>query len=410
MKIEGDILRIINSILGILFIFLVAYLMSNNKKKIKWRTIFIGFVIQITFGILVLRWEYGKNVLQKFSDVVTKIIEYANEGINFIFGPIIPTNGGMIFAFQVLTVIIFISSLVSVLYYLGIMQIIVKLIGATLAKLLGTSQVETLSAAANIFLGQTEAPLLIKPYIENLSTSELFTVMVGGLASVAGSVLVGYNLMGVPLEYLIAASFMAAPAGLIISKVMIPEVNEDISKQKITFQEDESVSVVDAAARGASDGLGLSLNIGAMLLAFISIIALLNGIFGVFGQIVGIKGLTIEGILSYIFAPVAVIIGVPINESLTAGSLIGQKIILNEFVAFSKFSPIISQLSDRTVAIVTFALCGFANISSMAILIGGIGGMAPGRKSEVAKLGWKAVIAGTLANLLSATIAGLFIL
>ncbi|MGN9162861.1 NupC/NupG family nucleoside CNT transporter [Clostridium sulfidigenes] len=400
---------ILNSIIGIIFIFIVAFLLSNNKKKINWRTIVIGFLIQLGFAVIVLKSAVGKKALQKVATMATSIIGYANEGINFLFGSAIPTNGGMVFAFQVLTVIIFISSLVSVLYYFGIMQFIVKIIGGALAKLLGTSKLETLSAAANIFLSQTESPLLIKPYINKLSTSELFTVMVGGVASVSGSVLVGYSLMGIPLEYLISASFMAAPAGLIMAKMIFPESDVKALEDKIELGKDDSVNVVDAAAKGASEGLGLALNIGAMLLAFISLIALVNGIIGFIGGLIGIDGLSLEMIFGYIFSPVVAIIGVPWNEALTAGALLGQKIILNEFVAFSKLGPIIGDFSQKTAAIMTFSLCGFANISSIAILIGGIGGMAPKRKHEVAKLGLKTVVAGTLANLLSATIAGLLI-
>jgi len=400
---------ILNSIIGIIFIFIVAFLLSNNKKKINWRTIIIGFLIQLCFAVIVLKSAVGKKALQKVATMATSIIGYANEGINFLFGAAIPTNGGMVFAFQVLTVIIFISSLVSVLYYFGIMQFIVKIIGGALARLLGTSKLETLSAAANIFLSQTESPLLIKPYINKLSTSELFTVMVGGVASVSGSVLVGYSLMGIPLEYLISASFMAAPAGLIMAKMIFPESDAKALEDKIELGKDGSVNVVDAASKGASEGLGLALNIGAMLLAFISLIALVNGIIGFIGGLIGIDGLRLEMIFGYIFSPVVAIIGVPWNEALTAGALLGQKIILNEFVSFSKLGPIIGDLSQKTAAIMTFSLCGFANISSIAILIGGIGGMAPKRKHEVAKLGLKAVVAGTLANLLSATIAGLLI-
>lgn len=400
---------ILNSIIGIIFIFIVAFLLSNNKKKINWRTIIIGFLIQLGFAVIVLKSAVGKKALQKVATMATSIIRYANEGINFLFGAAIPTNGGMVFAFQVLTVIIFISSFVSVLYYFGIMQFVVKIIGGALAKLLGTSKLETLSAAANIFLSQTESPLLIKPYINKLSTSELFTVMVGGVASVSGSVLVGYSLMGIPLEYLISASFMAAPAGLIMAKMIFPESDAKALEDKIELGKDDSVNVVDAAAKGASEGLGLALNIGAMLLAFISLIALVNGIIGFIGGLAGIDGLSLEMIFGYIFSPVVAIIGVPWNEALTAGALLGQKIILNEFVAFSKLGPIIGDLSQKTAAIMTFSLCGFANISSIAILIGGIGGMAPKRKHEVAKLGLKTVVAGTLANLLSATIAGLLI-
>lgn len=402
-------MNLVNGLLGIAVIFLIAIFLSDDKKSINWRTIIIGFSIQLLFAFLVLKLPVGKYALEKLSEMVTSLIGYANEGINFLFGAAIPQDGGMIFAFQVLTVIIFISSLVSVLYYLGIMQIIVGVIGGLLAKILGTSKVETLSAAANIFLSQTEAPLLIKPYIAKLSTSELFTVMVGGLASVAGSVLVGYNLMGVPLDYLIAASFMAAPAGLIMSKIIIPEDRSKELEDEITFQKGDSANVVDAAAKGASEGLQLALNIGAMLLAFISIIALVNGIIGALGRVVGIQDLSLETILGFLFFPIAIVIGVPREEALVAGSLIGQKLVLNEFVAFGKFTPMIGALSPKAVAIITFSLCGFANISSIAILIGGIGGMAPARKGEVAKLGFKAIVAGTLANLLSATLAGIFI-
>lgn len=402
-------MNLVNGLLGIAVIFLIAIFLSDDKKSINWRTIIIGFSIQLLFAFLVLKLPVGKYALEKLSQMVTSLIGYANEGINFLFGAAIPQDGGMIFAFQVLTVIIFISSLVSVLYYLGIMQIIVGVIGGLLAKILGTSKVETLSAAANIFLSQTEAPLLIKPYIAKLSTSELFTVMVGGLASVAGSVLVGYNLMGVPLDYLIAASSMAAPAGLIMSKIIIPEDRSKELEDEITFQKGDSANVVDAAAKGASEGLQLALNIGAMLLAFISIIALVNGIIGALGRVVGIQDLSLETILGLLFFPIAIVIGVPREEALVAGSLIGQKLVLNEFVAFGKFTPMIGALSPKAVAIITFSLCGFANISSIAILIGGIGGMAPARKGEVAKLGFKAIVAGTLANLLSATLAGIFI-
>ena len=289
------------------------------------------------------------------------------------------------------------------------MQFIIRVIGGALSKLLGTSQLETISASANIFLGQTEAPLLIKPYVAKLTESELFTVMVGGLASVSGSILVGYSLLGIPIEYLISASFMAAPAGLIISKMLYPETEFDKIQNEVKMVKDDSANVVDAASKGAIDGLGLVLNIAAIILAFVALIALVNGLIGWIGGWFGFSNLSLQTILGYIFAPVAVIIGVPWGESVLAGSLIGQKIILNEFVAFTSMSPLLPELSAKTTAIVTFALCGFANISSIAILIGGIGGMAPNRKHDIARLGWKAVLGGTLANLLSATIAGLLL-
>lgn len=400
-------MAILNSIIGILFIFAVSYLLSNNKKHIKWRTIIIGFLIQFGFALIVLKWSVGRYVLSKASLGVQGVISYANEGIGFVFGSL--TNDGSIFAVNVLCVIIFISAVVSILYYLGIMQFIIRVIGGALSKLLGTSQLETISASANIFLGQTEAPLLIKPYVAKLTESELFTVMVGGLASVSGSILVGYSLLGIPIEYLISASFMAAPAGLIISKMLYPETEFDKIQNEVKMVKDDSANVVDAASKGAIDGLGLVLNIAAIILAFVALIALVNGLIGWIGGWFGFSDLSLQTILGYIFAPVAVIIGVPWGESVLAGSLIGQKIILNEFVAFTSMSPLLPELSAKTTAIVTFALCGFANISSIAILIGGIGGMAPNRKHDIARLGWKSVLGGTLANLLSATIAGLLL-
>lgn len=400
-------MAILNSIIGILFIFAVSYLLSNNKKHIKWRTIIIGFLIQFGFALIVLKWSVGRYVLSKASLGVQGVISYANEGIGFVFGSL--TNDGSIFAVNVLCVIIFISAVVSILYYLGIMQFIIRVIGGALSKLLGTSQLETISASANIFLGQTEAPLLIKPYVAKLTESELFTVMVGGLASVSGSILVGYSLLGIPIEYLISASFMAAPAGLIISKMLYPETEFDKIQNEVKMVKDDSANVVDAASKGAIDGLGLVLNIAAIILAFVALIALVNGLIGWIGGWFGFSDLSLQTILGYIFAPVAAIIGVPWGESVLAGSLIGQKIILNEFVAFTSMSPLLPELSAKTTAIVTFALCGFANISSIAILIGGIGGMAPNRKHDIARLGWKSVLGGTLANLLSATIAGLLL-
>lgn len=352
----------------------------------------------------------GKRRLEWFSARVQNIINYANEGINFLFGPL-GAGGklGTIFAFQILTIIIFFSSLISVLYYLGIMQWFIKIIGGGLAKLLGTSKTESMSAAANIFVGQTEAPLVIRPFLATMTKSELFAVMTGGLASVSGSVLVGYALLGVPLEYLLAASFMAAPAGLIMAKIVMPQT-EKVEEADFKMENDEeATNVIDAAARGASDGLKLALNVGAMLLAFIALIALVNGILGAIGGIFGYDALSLEGILGIIFSPIAFAIGVPWSEAITAGSFIGQKLVLNEFVAYSAFAPQIEQLSDKTVMIVSFALCGFANLSSMAILLGGLGGMAPNRRPDIAKMGLKAVAAGTLASLLSAAIAGMFL-
>ncbi|MDX8363629.1 NupC/NupG family nucleoside CNT transporter [Cytobacillus sp. IB215665] len=398
-------------IIGVLVVLGIAFLFSSSKKSIKIQTVLIGLLIQFTFAFVVLEWEAGKRGLQTFSEGVQAIINYANEGVNFLFGGLFAAEEiTFVFAFNVLTIVIFFSSLISVLYYLGIMQLVIKFIGGGLSKLLGTSKAESLSAAANIFVGQTEAPLVVRPFLAKMTQSELFAVMTGGLASVAGSVLVGYSLLGVPLEYLLAASFMAAPAGLIIAKIMMPETEKSETTDDIKMEKDvESTNVVDAAARGASVGLQLALNIGAMLLAFIALIALLNGLLGWVGSGLGFEGLTIETILGYLFAPIAFAIGVPWAEAVTAGGFIGQKLVLNEFVAYASFAPQIEDLTPKTVAVISFALCGFANISSLGILLGGLGNLAPNRRGDIARMGLKAVLAGMLASLLSAAIAGMLL-
>lgn len=404
-------MNILWGILGILAVLLIAFALSSNRSFINWRTIAGGLAIQLIFAFIVLKWEFGRKILIEISDAVQKLISYANEGISFLFGPLADTNftGGMVFALSVLTIIIFFSSLISVLYYLRIMQFVIKILGGGLSKILGTTKAESVNAAANIFVGQTEAPLVIRPFLGKMTKSELFAVMTGGLASVSGSVLVGYSLLGVPLEYLIAASFMAAPAGLVMAKLMLPETEEVEDSNFVLDNDNESVNVIDAAARGAGDGLKLAVNVGAMLLAFIALIALINGILGGIGGIFGLNDLTLEGILGYVFSPLAFAIGVPWIEAVEAGSFIGQKLVLNEFVAYSNFGPVIQELSEKTVMIISFALCGFANLSSMAILIGGLGSMAPSRRPIIAKLAIRAVVAGTLASLVNAAIAGMFL-
>jgi len=399
-------------IFGIVVVLGIAFLLSSQKKAINYRTILGGLAIQILFAFIVLKWEAGRTALEWLTMRVQDIINYASEGLTFVFGPLANAESslGFIFAFQVLSIIIFFSSLISVLYYLGIMQWFIKIIGGGLSKLLGTSKAESMSAAANIFVGQTEAPLVIRPFLDKMTKSELFAVMTGGLASVAGSVLVGYALLGVPLEYLLAASFMAAPAGLVLAKLMIPETEQPETAKSLEMEKyKEAVNVIDAAARGAGDGLTLALNVGAMLIAFIALIALINGILGGIGGIFGYDALSLESILGFVFSPIAFAIGVPWSEAVTAGSFIGQKLVLNEFVAYSSFAPQIEQLTPKTVMVVSFALCGFANLSSMAILLGGLGGLAPSRRPDIAKLGLRAVAAGMLASLLSAAIAGIFI-
>jgi concentrative nucleoside transporter, CNT family len=403
-------LNLLWGLFGIFVVLGIAFLLSNAKRSINFRTIFVGLAIQISFAFIVLEWETGRKFLKWLSDKVQNVIDYAGEGISFLFGPAADTeNFGFVFAFQVLTIIIFFSALISVLYYLGIMQWVIKLIGGGLSKLLGTSRAESVSAAANIFVGQTEAPLVVRPFLANMTKSELFAVMTGGLASIAGSVLAGYALLGVPLEYLLAASFMAAPAGLIMAKMMIPEREESAVTEFKMEKDSDSVNVIDAAARGAGDGLKLALNVGAMLLAFIALIAMLNGLLGWIGGWFGYGSITLEGILGVLFSPLAFAIGVPWSEAVTAGGFIGQKLVLNEFVAYANFAPQIPELMPKTVIIISFALCGFANLSSLAILLGGLGQMAPSRRPDIARLGIRAVAAGMLASLLSAAIAGMFI-
>lgn len=405
------------SIIGVFVLLGIGALLSNNRRAINLRTVFGALAIQIAFAALILYVPAGRDALLATANGVSKVINYGNEGISFLFGNLAdPSNSsiGFVFAIKVLPIIIFFSALISLLYYIGVMQWVIKIIGGSLQKLLGTSQAESMSAAANIFVGQTEAPLVVKPYISRMSDSELFAVMVGGTASIAGSVMAGYAGMGVPLTYLIAASFMAAPAGLLFAKLMYPQ-NERISDAIDENVEIEKPNnVVEALANGASSGVSLAINVGAMLIAFIAVIALLNGIIGGIGSLFGREDLTLQILLGYIFQPLAFIIGVPWEDADIAGQMIGMKLAVNEFVGYLEFAKYLQpdavvQLSDKTKAIITFALCGFANISSIAVLIGGIGSMAPNRRSDIARLGLKAVIGGTLANLMSATIAGFFI-
>ena len=406
---------ILGSVLGIIVLLVIAVLFSNNRKAINLRTVLGALAIQIGFAALILYVPFGRDALQATANGVSNVIAYGNEGINFVFGGLAnPSNVGFIFAVKVLPIIVFFSGLISVLYYLGIMQAVIKVIGGALQAALGTSKAESMSAAANIFVGQTEAPLVVRPYIKNMTQSELFAIMAGGTASIAGSVMAGYAGMGVPLTYLIAASFMAAPAGLLFAKILFPQTEQFTDKQPDTDDSEKPTNVLEAMAGGASAGMQLALNVGAMLIAFVGLIALINGILGGVGGWFGYGDLTLQSIFGWIFKPLAYLIGVSWDESAIAGQMIGMKLAVNEFVGYLEFAKYLQPdtavvLSEKTKAIITFALCGFANFSSIAILIGGIGGMAPNRRGDVARLGLKAVVAGTLANLMSATIAGLFI-
>lgn len=407
---------VLMGILGMVVLLAIAILFSNNRRAINWRTVIGALAIQIGFAALILYVPAGKNALGATADAVANVIAYGNEGINFVFGgladPSKPT--GFIFAVKVLPIIVFFSGLISVLYYLGIMQVVIKIIGGALQKVLGTSKTESMSAAANIFVGQTEAPLVVKPYISRMTESELFAIMAGGTASIAGSVMAGYAGMGVSLTYLIAASFMAAPAGLLFAKILYPQTEKFNDIQPEITDAEKPSNLLEAMAGGASAGMQLALNVGAMLIAFVALIALINGILGGIGGWFGYAELTLQAIFGWIFKPLAYLIGVSWQESGIAGEMIGMKLAVNEFVGYLEFAKYLQPdtvvvLSEKTKAIITFALCGFANFSSIAILIGGLGGIAPNRRGDIARLGLRAVVAGTLANLMSATIAGLFI-
>ena len=414
-------MSVLNSLFGMAVLIAIAVLLSSNRRAINIRTVAGAFLIQVALGALVLFVPWGRDGLLSVSEGVSKVIAYGNDGVGFLFGGLVSDQmfevfggGGFVFALRVLPMIVFFSSLMAVLYYTGVMQIIIKVIGGFLQKVLGTSKAESMSAAANIFVGQTEAPLVVRPFIKSMTRSELFAVMSGGLASVAGSVLAGYAQMGVPLPYLIAASFMAAPGGLLFAKLLVPETEKPRTDEELSDEGDKPVNVIDAAAGGAVTGAHIAIAVGASLLAFVALISLVNGMIGGVGGWFGYGSLTLQTILGWLFSPLAWAIGVPWSEAGIAGSLIGQKVVVNEFVAYAEFVKYLSpesavQLSATTKAIISFALCGFANLGSIAVLVGGLSIMAPSRRKDVAQLGFKAVIAGSLSNLMSAVIAGLFI-
>lgn len=415
---------VLHSLLGMAVLIAIAVLCSSNRRAINLRTVAGAFLIQVILGALVLYVPLGRQVLMTVSEGVSKVIAYGNEGVSFLLGGLVSDKmfevfggGGFVFAFRVLPMIVFFAALVSVLYHIGVMGWLIRLIGGGLQKVLGTSKAESMSAAANIFVGHTEAPLVVRPFIKSMTRSELFAVMCGGLASVAGSVLSGYAQMGVPLPYLVAASFMAAPGGLLFAKLLVPEtetVRTDSEMETFSDDDEKPANVIDAATSGAVTGAQLAICIGASLLAFVALIALVNGLIGGVAGWFGYEGVSLQLILGWLFAPLAWLIGVPWSEAGIAGSLIGQKLVINEFVAYSEFVKYLSpesavKLSESTQAIISFALCGFANIGSIAVLVGGLNLMAPSRRKEVAQLGLKALLAGSLSNLMSAVIAGLFI-
>ena len=395
---------------GIVLLLFLAYSVSTNRAAINWRTTGLAFFLQVAVAAFALYFPPGILALEALSGAIGSILNNAQDGIEFVFGPIGQFELGFIYAVHVLPVVVFFASLVAVLYHLGVMGWLIRVIGGAMRKLLHTSKAESMSATANIFVGQTEAPLVVRPYIATMTRSELFAVMVGGLSTVAGSVLAGYVLLGVDIRYLLAASFMAAPGSFLMAKLMLPET-QTITNEGDDFhlEIEEHVNVIDAAAAGASSGLMLAFNIGAMVLAFVGLIAVVNGLLGWLGGLVGLDSLSLQTLFGLLFQPVAFLLGIPWSESQLAGSLIGQKLVFNELVAYVDFTANLAAYSPHTQAVVTFALCGFANFSSIGILLGGIGAMAPGRRAEIAALGLRAVAAGFMANLMSAAIASIFL-
>ncbi|HGS4463054.1 TPA: NupC/NupG family nucleoside CNT transporter [Vibrio metschnikovii] len=400
-------MTIIFSLLGMLVLLALAYLLSEKRAIINWKTVSRALLLQVSFAALVLYFPWGQAALGALSQGVASLLGFADVGIAFLFGDL--ANTGFIFAIRVLPIIIFFSALISALYYLGIMQKVIAWLGGGIQRFLGTSKAESLVATGNIFLSQGESPLLVRPFLPKLTRSELFAVMTGGMASVAGSVLGGYAGLGIELKYLIAASFMAAPGSLLMAKIIVPEAGKPCDQTDVHIDSSEQSNVIDALASGAMNGMKVAVAVGTMLIAFVSVIAMVNTGLESFAELFGLQGITLQLLLGYLFAPLAWILGIPAHEMIQAGSYIGQKVIMNEFVAFIDFIQHKETLSEYSQVVITFALCGFANIGSIAIQLGSIGVMAPERRAEVANLGLKAVIAGTLANLMSACLAGLFI-
>ena len=402
---------------GLIGLFLIvggAYLFSANRSAINPRLILWGLGLQFGFAFLVLKTNFGL-VFQAASVAVNALLDYAEEGSKFLFGPLGAKTGqfGVIFAFQVLPIVIFIASLFAILYYYGVMQVIIRMMAIGMRRVMGASGAESTCVAASIFMGQTEAPLTIRPFLAGLTRSELFTIMTSGMAHVSGAVMAAYvKIAGVEIQHLLTAVIMTAPATIMLSKMLIPETEIPATAGEVKIEvEKNGVNVIDAAARGAADGLQLALNIGGMLIAFLALIAMVNGILGAIHNVSFLHWIpgSLEQILGLAFAPIAVCLGVSWKDAEAIGNLLGTRFVLNEFVAFLKLGPMKESLDPKSFVIATYALCGFANISSIAIQVGGIGALAPSRKSDLARLGLRAVAAGTLANFMSAAIAGMLL-
>ncbi|MGD9641648.1 MAG: NupC/NupG family nucleoside CNT transporter [Elusimicrobiales bacterium] len=405
---------------GVFVLLGIAWLASKNRRAINYKTIGAGLLIQITFAIIVLKLPIGRYFFSTMNDVIVKLLSFSDKGAEFVFGTLVSNPSmGFIFAVRVLPTIIFVSSIMAVLYYLGIMQKVVVFFAKIMARLMGTSGAESLSASANIFVGQTEAPLVVRPYVASMTQSELMAIMTGGMATISGGIMAAY--VGLLVDsiptiagHLLAASIMAAPAGLVMAKIIVPETEEPETKGIVKLQlEINDANVIDAAANGSSVGMQLAINVAACLIAFMAILAMANFLLGYGAGFVGIEGMTFEKIFGWIFTPLAWVMGVPSNEVQQVASWMGQKTVLNEFVAYLNMATYLKAnpgvMSERSVAMASYALCGFANFLSIAIQIGGIGAMAPERRHDLAKLGLYALLASSLAGFLSATIAGLLI-
>lgn len=399
-------------LLGLVSILALCYLLSTDRKAIKLRLLGWGLGLQFTFAFLVLKTDVGR-IFQAASYAVNALLDYAEQGSNFLFGPLGIKSGpfGVVFAFQVLPIVIFIASLFSILYYFGVMQVVIRGMAWAMHRVMRCSGAESTNVAASIFMGQTEAPLTIRPFLANLTPSELFTVMTCGMAHVSGAVMAAYvKIAGVDIKHLLTAVIMTAPATLLLAKMLVPETGHPETEGDVKVEiEKPGVNVIDAAARGAGDGLQLALNIGAMLIAFVSLIALVNGGMGWVHAQMGWFPESLQKLFGIIFAPVAWLLGVSWKDASAVGDMLGTRMVLNEFIAFLRLGELKSTLDPRSFVIATFALCGFANFSSIAIQIGGIGALAPNRKSDLARMGLKAMMAGTLANFMSACIAGVLL-
>jgi concentrative nucleoside transporter, CNT family len=397
------------SFLGLIVILLVAWALSNNRRIIPWRAVITGTLLQFTFALLILKTPWGRAFFLWLNDATTVFLSFSDAGARFIFGDNFAEH---LFAFKVLPTIIFFSSMITVMYYLGILQWIVEIFARVMQRLMGTSGSESLASAVNVFVGQTEAPLLIRPYVPTLTNSELMAIMVGGFANIAGGVLAAYVSMGISAGHLIASSVMSAPASLLIAKLMFPETEESMTAGHVKLKVERPwANVIEAAAEGATEGMKLALNVAAMLIAFIALVALFNAMLMKAGSWMGFPDLSMEWVLGVLLRPLAWVMGVPWAEADKVGSLLGIKTVLNEFVGYVRLEEMIKagELSPRSQTIATYALCGFANFSSIAIQIGGIGAMAPERRGDLARLGLRAMIGGSLATFQTATIAGMLI-